>query len=136
MKRNEAIRLRGIVEQAVQSLTDAVSLTAITLHPTWSVGTAYAAGFKVRYNGKLWRCIQAHTAQVGWEPENTASLWEQINETHSGTVDDPIPYSGNMALENGKYYTQDYEIYLCIRDTINPVYNALSELVGLYVEVV
>ena len=45
-------------------------------------------------------------------------------------------YDGNMALESGKYYTQSGMTYLCSRDTVNPVYNALSELVGLYVEVV
>ena len=50
------------------------------------------------------------------------------------TPTDPIPYSGNMALESGKYYIQDYTIYLCTRDTGNPVYNPLADLVGLYVE--
>ena len=40
-----------------------------------------------------------------------------------------------MALESGKYYIQDYVIYLCNRGTINPVYNPLADLVGLYVEV-
>ena len=40
-----------------------------------------------------------------------------------------------MALESGKYYMQDYAIYLCIRDTVNPVYNPLADLVGVYVEV-
>ena len=78
--------------------------------------------------------LQAHTAQVGWEPENAASLWEQINETHAGTIDDPIPYSGNMALTSGLYYMQDWVIYKCTRDTGNPVYHALDELAGLYVE--
>ena len=48
--------------------------------------------------------------------------------------EDPIPYNGNMALESGKYYLQNSKIYRCTRDTVNPVYNALSELVGLYVE--
>ena len=67
--------------------------------------------------------------------ENAASLWEVINETHSGTEDDPIPYDGNMALTAGLYYTQSGKTYLCNRDTGNPVYHALSELVGLYVEV-
>lgn len=42
--------------------------------------------------------------------------------------------SGNRALESGKYYSQDGKVYRCTRDTGNPVYNALSELVGLYVE--
>jgi hypothetical protein len=39
-----------------------------------------------------------------------------------------------MALENGKHYIQGGVIYLCNRDTVNPVYNPLAELVGLYVE--
>lgn len=136
MKRNEALRLRGIVEQAVQSLADEVSLTVVTLYPAWTEGIDYSVGFKVRRNDTLWRCIQAHTSQRGWEPENVASLWEQINESNSGTVNDPIPYEGNMALTNGLHYAQDGLVYRCIRDTVNPVYHALADLVGLYVEVV
>lgn len=128
-----ARRLRPIVEQAMQSIDGNEALTAKALYPQWAVNTAYSVGEKVQRNGKLWRVVQAHTSQTGWEPENTTSLWEQINETHSGTIDDPIPYSGNMALENGKHYIQNGIIYLCNRDTVNPVYNALSDLVGLYV---
>lgn len=44
--------------------------------------------------------------------------------------------SENGALENGKYYTQDGATYLCTRDTGNPVYNALADLVGIYVDTV
>ena len=84
--------------------------------------------------GRLWRCIQAHASQTGWEPENAASLWTEICETHAGTLDDPIPYSGNMALESGKYYSQSGAVYLCTRDTVNPVYSGLADLVGIYVE--
>ena len=64
-----------------------------------------------------------------------AALYTVIDVTHSGTQDDPIPYNGNMALQSGKYYTQNNILYLCNRDTVNPVYNALAELVGIYVEV-
>lgn len=116
------------------SVDDNTALRMLDFYPEWAADTAYTVGYKVRRNDKLWRVLQAHTSQVGWEPENAASLWEQINETHSGTVDDPIPYSGNMALTNGLYYMQDWVIYKCTRDTGNPVYHALSELVGLYVE--
>ena len=49
-------------------------------------------------------------------------------------VNDPIPYEGNMVLENGKYYTQDNVKYLCTRDTVNPVTHDLKDLIGLYVE--
>jgi hypothetical protein len=136
MKRSEVIALRAIIETSVQSLDDETALKAIPLYPHWKVGASYTVGTKVQKNGKLWRCIQSHTSIEGWQPENTPSLWEQINETNKGTLADPIPYEGNMALENGKYYTQNGVTYLCNRDTGNPVHNSLSELVGLYVEVV
>lgn len=136
MTRAEVLRLRSIIETAVQSLSDSEALEAVSLHPAWAIGKDYPAGHKVQRNGRLWRCIQAHTSQTGWEPENAASLWEGIDETHAGTLADPIPYEGNMALVAGLYYVQDGMVYLCNRDTVNPVHNALSELVGLYVEMV
>lgn len=34
-----------------------------------------------------------------------------------------------------KYPAQNGVVYRCIRDTVNPVYNDLADLVGLYVEV-
>lgn len=79
-----------------------------------------------------------NTSQDSWAPgmTGTESLWERIDETHDGTKYDPIPYSGSMALENGKYYTQDGVTYLCNRNTGSPVYHPLSALMGLYVEAV
>ena len=127
---------RLIIAQQINTLTvdDNTALRMVEFYPEWATDTAYPAGYKVQRNGKLWRVLQAHTSQTGWEPENAASLWTEICESHAGTLDDPIPYSGNMALESGKYYSQDNKVYRCTRDTGNPVYNALSELVGLYVE--
>ena len=132
----EAEVLAMLIPQQINTLSvdDNTALRMLTFYPEWETGTAYSVGYKVRRNGKLWRVLQAHTSQVGWEPENAASLWEQINETHAGTKEDPIPYSGNMSLTNGLYYMQDWVIYKCTRDTGNPVYHALRELVGLYVE--
>ena len=117
------------------AVDDNTALRMVEFYPEWAAGVDYATGYKVQRGGKLWRCKQAHTAITTWEPENAASLWEVINETHDGTKYDPIPYDGNMELEAGKYYVQDDVVYLCNRDTGQPVYNALSELVGLYVEV-
>ena len=127
---------RLIIAQQINTLTvdDNTALRMVEFYPEWATDTAYPAGYKVQRNGKLWRVLQAHTSQTGWEPENAASLWTEICESHAGTLEDPIPYSGNMALESGKYYSQDNKVYRCTRDTVNPVYNALSELVGLYVE--
>ena len=130
-----ARKLRPIIEQAAQSLDDRTALSAVALYPEWAAGVYYATGYKVQRGGRLWRCVQAHTSQTGWEPENAPALWTEICETHAGTLTDPIPYSGNMALESGKYYSQSGAVYLCTRDTVNPVYSALADLVGLYVEI-
>ena len=127
---------RMLIVQQINSLTvdDNTALRMLEFYPAWASDTDYTAGHKVQRSGRLWRCLQAHTSQAGWEPENAASLWTEICESHAGTLEDPIPYNGNMALESGKYYSQDGKIYRGVRDTVNPVYNALSELVGLYVE--
>ena len=128
-----------LIRQQINSLAvdDNTALRMREFYPEWSEGTDYTVGYKVQYGGRLWRCIQAHTSQAGWEPSTaTASLWEQICESHDGTLADPIPYSGNMALENGKYYTQSGVTYLFTSDTGNPVYNALADLVGIYVDTV
>ena len=134
MTRAKAKQLRQLIEQLAVTLDDETALTGVELFPRWTIDRAYVVGDKVQRNGKLWRCMQAHTSQTGWEPENVASLWTEICESHAGTLEDPIPYNGNMALESGKYYSQNSKIYRCTRDTVNPVYNALSDLVGLYVE--
>ena len=125
-----------LIRQQINTLKvdDNTALRMLAFYPEWAAGQAYPSGYKVQSGGKLWRCVQAHTSQAGWEPENAASLWTEICETHDGTIDDPIPYSGNMALESGKYYSQSGAVYLCTRDTVNPVYSELSELLGLYVE--
>ena len=134
----EARKLRPIIEQAMQSIDGNDALTARSMYPTFEsiIGKTVKHGFKFTHGGKLWRTEQPEmTIQEHYVPgTGTESLYSEVCETHAGTLEDPIPYNGNMALESGKYYMQYGKIYRCTRDTVNPVYNALSELVGLYVE--
>lgn len=127
---------RKLIEKAVQSLDDADALKCVTLYEKWSPdGKEYPEGKKLRHKGKLYKAKQTHISQESWSPDIATSLFDVINETNAGTVDDPIPYSAGMVLENGKYYSEDGVVYLCNRDTGAAVYNKLSELVGIYVEV-
>lgn len=118
------------------AVDDQTALRMMEYYPTWAVDTLYSAGYKVQYNGKLYKVITAHTSQADWTPDAAVTLFERIDEMHDGSRYDPIPYDGNMALESGKYYVENGVLYLCTRDTINPVYNALADLVGIYVDVV
>lgn len=131
-----ARKMRPLIVKAAQSLTDEEAVQAVALYDEWSGnGVEYAQNYKVRRNGKVYKVITAHTSQADWAPEVAASQWKCIDETHAGTANDPIPYDGNMELMSGLYYVQDDILYLCIRDTGNPVYHALKDLIGLYVEV-
>lgn len=130
-----------LINQQINTLEvdDQTALRMVEFYPAWSdiIGqTAEKAGFKFIHNGNLYKTIPAnHTFAAQWVPGvGTESLYTRIDETHDGSRYDPVPYEGNMALVSGKYYSQDVVVYLCSRDTVNPVYNPLRELVGIYVE--
>lgn len=141
MTREKAFYLRSLIEKAVESFDDKTALTGVELFPRWRVGITYTAddvGKRFTHDGVLYVVRQPHTTQETWLPGavGTESLYARVAEEDEGTIDNPIAYDGNMALENGKYYIQNGIVYRCTRDTVNPVYNALADLVGIYVEVV
>ena len=129
-----------VARMQAQTLDDTQALAVKAIYPQWSdiVGQTVAMGHKFLYGDALYKTIQdSLLIQEQYIPgEGTESLYAVIDETHAGTQEDPIPYDGNMALENGKYYSQDGAIYLCNRDTEIPVYQALKDLVNLYVTAV
>ena len=122
---------------ALSRLDDETALDVTVLFPEWKPNTAYAVDERIRYADKLYRVVQAHTSQSDWTPDKTPALFAEVAKPgHGDSPGNPIPYSGSMALVSGKYYSQDGVTYRCTRDTVNPVYAALKDLVGLYVEVV
>ena len=128
--------IRGVMDTAGAMLTDEQAVQVKTLYKPWKPGVEYAEGKRLLHKGELYRVRKKHTSQSDWAPGvGTESLYTRIDKTHAGTKEDPIPYAGNMELKKGLYYSQDGVVYLCIRDTGIPVYNALSDLVGNYVEV-
>ena len=141
MKLKDAKMYRAAIEAGANAVerSDLDALAVKDIYPAWDslIGQTVNVDFKLTYDGKLYKVIQAHTVQADWVPGvGTESLYAVIDEGHAGTLDDPIPYDGNMELTEGLYYSQDGIVYLCTRSTGQPVYHALSDLVGLYVEVV
>jgi len=78
MKREHALKLKELMHKAAASLPDEDALEAVELFPVWQTETAYIAQERIRYNGKLYRCEQAHTSQTGWEPPNVPALWTEV----------------------------------------------------------
>ena len=78
--RMKARKLRGEIEKASVSLPDEDALAAVELFPKWEADHTYAAAERIRYDGQLYRCVQAHTSQAGWEPPITPALWTPVAE--------------------------------------------------------
>ncbi len=129
----------AVAQIQAQSLTDEQAIIVKAIYPQWRdvIGQTVKQGYKFLYGDVLYKTIQDNLLiQEQYIPgESTESLYAVIDETHAGTLEDPIPYAGNMALESGKYYSQGGATYLCTRDTEIPVHQDLADLVGIYVTV-
>lgn len=75
-----ARQLRAKIVKASESLTDTDALQAVELFDEWKPETAYTAQQRIRYEGKLYRCEQAHTSQASWTPDITPALWTEVAE--------------------------------------------------------
>ena len=125
-----------------ETFTDEQALKVPTLYENWSgEGLSYCAGKRLRYNGVLYKVREGHTSQADWTPDVAMTLFVKIEETHAGTIEDPIPAAANLEYAKGKYYIEDGVIYLMNRagmtdgETIVLQY-VPSQLVGQYFEIV
>lgn len=147
LKRAKELMERNVKEMNELNLSVEDALEVVEFFPEFLVdegfreGDTVTKGTKFKYEGKLYVVLQDHTIMPHYYPSiETASLYVEVTPDYNeageemGTINNPIPYEGNMVLENGKYYSQDGVVYLCNRDSGNPVYHSLKDLVGLYVE--
>ena len=66
-------------EKIVSTFTDENALKVIDLYPVWAVGISVAKDSRYQYEGKLYKCIQAHTTQADWTPDVTPALWVKVS---------------------------------------------------------
>jgi hypothetical protein len=143
LKRTDELIKRNIAEMNSLNLSAVEALEVKNWYPIWGEtenfreGDTITAGTKMQYGDKLWEALQDHTLMGIYPPSiDTASLYKEVtreDDSTLGTKENPIQYDGNMVLEVGKYYKQYDVVYLCTRDTVNPVYADLIGLVGIYV---
>ena len=112
----KARQLRAYIEKASASLDDTDALNAIELYPVWADDVSYVAGDRVRYDGVLYKCLQAHTSQPDWTPDAAPSLWAKVlipDETVIPAWEQPDstnPYmQGDKVTHNGKTWVSDID---------------------------
>ena len=68
------------------TLAEAGSIDPITaaehadLFAEWAFPVAYTVGQIRRYQGTLYKCVQAHTSQADWTPDTASNLWSKTSD--------------------------------------------------------
>lgn len=111
MKREHAYKLRELLHKASASLSDKDALDGIELFAIWDASASYNADDRVRYNEILYRCLQTHLAQEGWNPVDAPSLWAKVLIPDPGVIPEweqpssTNPYmTGDKVRHNGKIW--------------------------------
>ena len=107
---------------AFVTLAEAGNIDAITasehteLFSPWACPVAYKTGNIRERNGKLYKCLQDHTSQETWTPEDSPSLWVGISDPAeewpewSQPVGSTDAYAkGAKVSHNGKHWTSNVD---------------------------
>lgn len=79
MKKGKVIRYRNFINKVIKNLEDSDALDVLDLFESWKSAITYSIDSRVRYQEKLYKCIQAHTSQEDWTPDITPALWKEIS---------------------------------------------------------
>lgn len=140
MKRDIANKIFEYLKQTREIIADEIALNYVELYPNWKVGKELALGERVEFEGKLYKVITAHTAQIDWAPNVALTLFEPIDVVNEGSLSNPIIAAVGMTYFKDKYYLDETtgKVYLCTRDDSNgngtALYHMPSALVGVYFE--
>jgi Carbohydrate binding domain. len=124
---NAMLKAQVSAQSAVTSITfvalaESGGLDEITasehaeLFAEWAYPVAYTVGQLRRYNGTLYKCVQAHTSQADWTPDTAASLWSVAADpaeewpAWSQPVGAHDAYAkGDKVSHNGKHWTSNVD---------------------------
>ena len=121
MTRKEAESYRAKIEMAAALMSDEAALDSIELIAPWKIKEYVSSGERRRFDGVLYRCVQAHTTQADWTPDITPALWvavsiEEYPEWVQPTgahdaynIGDKVTYNGNryVCAVDGNVYAPD-----------------------------
>ena len=128
---NKAMELLNInFNGLLPNLSDEQALQVPLMFPKWQEGKEYVVGDRVLYLGVLYKVIQAHTSQAGWEPDIAPSLfaknlivkdeegeqvdipeWVQPDSTNPYMIGDKVKFGGKVyqsVIDNNVWSPTDY----------------------------
>lgn len=111
---------RDPIDDVLPILTDEQAEQLTNLYPDWNIDISYSVGVRVKYNGKLYKCIQDHTSQIGWEPNVATSLWSRTGEdpTNPDAIPEWVqPTGASDAYKTGDQVTHNNSTWISLVDS-------------------
>ena len=102
----EATELRTELNSIVSTMTDEEAVERAILFSNWVSGKAYTVGERVRYGGRIFKVLQAHTSQDDWTPSRAPSLFAEVLTSETGE-----PQEWQQPSSTNPYLTGDKVIY-------------------------
>lgn len=104
----------ALLDEVLAILTDEQAEQVPNAYPLWEADVAYRVGQRVRHDSKLYRCVQAHTSQWGWEPPSVPALWvrtsqDAIPEWVQPTGAHDAYAKGDKVRHNGDVWVSDID---------------------------
>lgn len=114
--KQHARRLRELMEQSAETLTDTEALEGIELFPKWKSDETYLIGERVRFEDTLYKCLMNHTSQDTWTPPVSPSLWVRVDDPGEEWPEwvqpvgstDAYPMGAKVS-HNGKHWISDVD---------------------------
>ena len=112
ISRKHAYRIRAEIERHAETLPDETALEVPEMFPMWTP-RAYTTGERVRYQGVLYKCVQAHPQNETYTPDAAVSLWalvinEGIPEWQQPSSTNPY-MKGDKVKHNGQTWQSDID---------------------------
>lgn len=78
MTREQARQLRKLLENTTEEMPDEKIARFPAFVEKWQAGKEYTAGKRVGHNDLVYKVLQGHTSQEGWEPDVAVSLFAKV----------------------------------------------------------
>ena len=115
-EQNAVAAITFVVMAENGQIDDTTAVEHITIFSPWESSVQYKVGDIRRDSNKLYRCLQAHTSQEGWNPETVPALWARIGDPTEEWPEwsQPIGSSdsymlGDKVSHNEKHWVSDYD---------------------------
>lgn len=113
----EAKEFRAAIDTVISDIDDGKANDLCVLFSHWNGdGIQYIDGDRVRYDGKLYKCLLSHMSQPDWPPDTAVSLFAVISDPGVEWPEWVLPTGAHNAYQSGDRVFHNGKKYISLED--------------------